>query len=256
MNMHPSADPTRALLAIDGEDSLSFLQGLLTQDVMQLAQARIQFAALLSPQGKILHDMFLVSGAAIGVPYAVVIDTPAVHAPLLRQRLAIYKLRAKVTISDISTAWHVAYGDGGLPDPRHQALPARHYLQGAAVADEAALASYHTAQRALGIPDSAVDFAPDTLVAMDAGYDLLHAISFTKGCYVGQEVVARMHYKQVARKGFYILERSDAAMRLAVLKFDELGAGGPVTLEGVTYHARLAPWMLPKLALAQSRPET
>jgi folate-binding protein YgfZ len=242
--MHPPPHSARALIAITGEDAIPFLQGILTQDVAKLADAKIQFAALLSPQGKILHDMFLIDAASIGAGDGILLDTPALHAPTLLKRLAMYKLRAKVTITDVSGDWHITLADDGLPDPRHPQLPQRLYSREAHLPPT----TNHLSPLALGIPESAVDFAPDTIVAMDAGYDLLHAISFTKGCYVGQEIIARMHYKQIARKGFYILTHDTLPTRLMLLRFEDVTTkNGLVELDGVTYRATLPEWMQSKL---------
>jgi folate-binding protein YgfZ len=139
-----------------------------------------------------------------------------------------------------------------LADPRHLELPVRNYLSPD---------SCHLSPIGLGIPELGRDFAPDEVTAMDAGYDLLHAISFTKGCYVGQEVTARMHYKNIARKGFFILAHDTMPARLALLKFEEAFSNGvapatghpsPVTLDGITYRAALPTWMQPKLVQFQN----
>lgn len=224
----------RAFLAITGEDRLRFLQGILTQDVAHIAAQKIQFAALLSPQGKILHDMLLVDGGD-----AILIDTQAAYVELLRKRLMLYKLRAKVSIEATSPgAWSIA----PLPDPRHPQLP--HYTP---------RTTHHT-PLSLGIPQLGRDFEPDQIVPLDAGYDLLHAISFTKGCYVGQEVTARMHYKHIARRGFYLLTREGEAPHLALLRFEDVGgAKGEVVVDNQHYHAQLPEWMLPKFAQFQSQ---
>ena len=232
----------RAILRLSGPDCIHLLQGILTQDVMKLAEQRIQFAAMLSPQGKILHDMFLVD-----MGDAILIDTDAASKDMLMKRLNMYKLRAKVDISDVSDAWQVIGDDAGLPDPRHPDLPKRHYLP--LTTHHSPLATHHS-RLALGIPELGVDFEPDSVTAMDAGYDLLHAISFTKGCYVGQEVTARMYYKNIARRGFYVLEQNGAPKRLALLKFDAVeAANGRVTIESEDYTARPPIWMQPKLDL-------
>lgn len=234
----------RAIIAISGEDAVHYLQGILTQDVVKLAEAGLQFSALLSPQGKILHDMFLVADGE-----RILLDTPALYKEILRKRLAMYKLRAKVTITDISDQLQVYYSDHvGLVDPRHGNLPKRFYGM-AAPENTLSPEEYRVRCLALGIPDSAIDFAPDEVVALDAGYDLLHGVSFTKGCYVGQEVTARMHYKQIARRGFYVLTSDIAPTRLALLKFDEVQkAETPLVIDGVPYHPQLPEWMAPKLA--------
>ena len=135
---------------------------------------------------------------------------------------------------------------------------------------------YHRRRIALGVPDGATDLMDD--VAMDAGYDLLHAISFSKGCYVGQEVTARMHYKQIARRGFYIVESdhdlpvagtpvhygeliagtlrgSHGRQGLAMLKFGEVAAAmaahAALTVDNRPVSVRAPAWLAPKLALFQ-----
>ncbi len=228
--------PSRSLIRITGDDRVSFLQGILTNDIAKLNDDKIQFAALLSPQGKILHDMFL-----IAVGNAIIIDTQTEYKNTLLKRLAMYKLRAKVGIEEITLHDASLTTHQPLPDPRHPALP--HY---------APLTTHH-APLHLGIPELGRDFFPDEVVPLDAGYDLLNAISFTKGCYVGQEVTARMHYKNIARRGFYILTNDTMPTRLALLKFAEVeDAGGTATVDNVTYHARLPEWMQPKLAQFRS----
>jgi tRNA-modifying protein YgfZ len=238
---------TRSILRIRGDDRQSFLQGILTQDVSKLNDDKIQFAALLSPQGKILHDMFLVAW-----DNAILIDSDATFAETLKKRLAMYKLRAKITIEDASDEIGVRYASNGLPDPRHPELPYRLYSSGGGNAS--LLASHHSLT--LGIPELGRDFAADAVVAMDAGYDLLHAISFTKGCYVGQEVTARMHYKNIARRGFYILTHDTMPPRLALLKFEEVeAANGSATVDNITYRASLPSWMQPKFLQFKTAPE-
>lgn len=234
----------RAIISLTGDDRVSFLQNLLTQDIAKLNDDKIQFAALLSPQGKILHDMFLVA-----VDNTILIDTAAAQKDTLLKRLMLYKLRAKVTLTDISATCQPQLGDGGLPDPRHPELPARAYVLGNASATPLAPAD---ASLLLGIPELGRDFAPDEVTALDAGYDLLHAVSFSKGCYVGQEVTARMHYKAIARRGFYLLHSDLAPPRLALLKFEEVEAAhGRMTVDNLPYRATLPAWMAPKFAQFQ-----
>jgi folate-binding protein YgfZ len=223
---------TRAFIRITGEDRVSFLQGLLTQDVTRLSEEKIQFAAMLSPQGKILHDMFL-----IHLDDAILLDTQAAYADTLLKRLSLYKLRAKVSIEALTTPDTQGAALPALPDPRHPELAQRHCLSPV---------TCHL-PLSLGIPELGRDFAPDSVVALDAGYDLLHAVSFSKGCYVGQEVTARMHYKNIARRGFYQLWREGAVAKLALLRFeDHAPIGSSLVVEGITYEPRLPGWMLPK----------
>ncbi len=239
----------RSTIKISGDDRIAFLQGIVTQDVSKLAEQKVQFAALLSPQGKLLHDMFLIDAGE-----HILLDTHHADHELLMKRLRMYKLRAKVTLeeTDAPAALHA--------DPRHPLLPP--------------LGAGNLAERvALGVPEFGIDIQPDSMTAMDAGYDLLNAISFTKGCYVGQEVTARMHYKAIARKGFFKLHATQppeigAALvangksigtvssvygdhGLVFLKFED--AHRPdITLDGHAVKISAPDWMAPKLALFEN----
>ena len=258
---------TRAYIRLSGDDRIALLQGILTQDVAKLDDAGIQFAALLSPQGKLLHDMLLVAHGD-----SILIDTQAAYKDVLLKRLAMYKLRAKVTITDVSDAWHLVLGTAdGLPDPRHAGLPARLYV--ATGGDTVGANEYDATRVALGIPEFGVDILPDTMTAMDAGYDLLQAISFTKGCYVGQEVTARMHYKAIARKGFFMvssleklvngasltvngravgtLSSTQGTRALAFLKFDD-AVGATAHVDSHVASITAPHWMEPKIALFEN----
>jgi len=240
---------TRSYIEVGGDDRVAFLQGILTQDVSRLAEQKIQFAALLSPQGKILHDMFLIDQGQ-----HILIDTASAYKEVLLKRLTMYKLRAKVTLAEGNAPSTI------LPDPRHVQLPP--------------LGAGNLAERVeLGIPEFGIDIAPDSMTAMDAGYDLLNAISFTKGCYVGQEVTARMHYKSIARKGFFIISAIDPLTpgasittadraigtlssvfennALAFLKFDDAVAGD-ARVDGRPVKLTVPGWMEPKLALFEN----
>ncbi len=239
------ADTSRAFLTIAGDDRVHFLQGLLTQDIAKLADEKIQFAALLSPQGKILHDMFVIDQGD-----HILLDTAATLKDALLKRLTLYKLRAKVTIADATHLWQLSYSTTtGFADPRHPEMPKRLITQPGDNLPSTTLMpeDYHTIRLNLGIPELGSDFASDQVVPMDAGYDLLHAISFTKGCYVGQEVTARMHYKNIARRGFYQLNDGAGHIRLALLRFEEIGESGKNTLmDNCSYHATLPAWLKPK----------
>ncbi len=280
-------DATRAVLAITGEERSHFLQGIITQDIHLLRDGRGLFAALLSPQGKILHDFFLLQHGD-----SILLDCDASHKDALIKRLTMYKLRAKVTISDASDQWRVAYRTRAthaavghvtdkrtclvMTDPRAAELGERLYLT--AEADEAkntvSVEEYHLHRMKLGVPDGARDVVDD--VALDAGYDALGAVSFTKGCFVGQEVTARMHYKNIARRGFYVLESesgtvpatgspvkaggiaigtvrgSIGGLGLAMLKFEEteaaLESGTTLVVDNLDVSAHAPAWLQPKLA--------
>jgi len=185
--------PSRALVAVSGPDWRGFLQGLLTQDVESLAPGETRFAALLTPQGKLLFDLFLT-----GTDEGGLIDVAAARREALVQRLTIYRLRAKVEIKAVETpvtaVWPAAGPSSEWPiDPRLEALGARGY--GAPAPAEAIAvdeADYHRHRLALGVPDPDADCPPDTTYPIEANFDLLNGIDFQKGCFVGQETTSRM----------------------------------------------------------------
>ena len=176
----------RALIAVTGPDWRAFLQGLVSQDVETLADGELRYAALLSPQGRILFDLFLL-GQADGC----LIDAPADGRDALIQRLKMYRLRAKVEIAPDEGAVCASIGEpsgaGWMRDPRLPALGWRGYgLNGGA-----GLEAYEAHRLALGVPGPA-DWGSDRLYALEADLDLLNAIDFHKGCFIGQEIASRM----------------------------------------------------------------
>lgn len=210
MNSEPFYDPSRALLSITGTDAPRFLQGIVTQDVMHMAVGEMRFSCLLSAQGKWLFDFFI-----IRTDSGFLLDVSAQTKTRLLQGLNLYKLRADVHINSDDTMrlyYLPATGIAGMPDPRHPALPKRLWL----AQDQPTPAEilprevYDTIRMQYTIPEGGIDVT-DKETAMDVSYDYLHAINFTKGCYIGQEVTARMHYKSIARKGFYTIILPDAS---------------------------------------------
>jgi tRNA-modifying protein YgfZ len=200
----------RGVISVSGADATSFLQGLLTNDVERLAPNEARYAALLTPQGKILFDMIVVR--APGQEPAYLIDCTAAQAAELAKRLGFYKLRAKVAIADMSADRAVAafwgdeapsVGEGVLyADPRDPRLGWRAILPrpiAAAVGLEHA-GEYEGLRIAAGTPKGGLDFAYADAFPHDANFDLLHGVDFDKGCYVGQEVVSRMKHRGTARK--------------------------------------------------------
>jgi folate-binding protein YgfZ len=201
----------RGVVRVSGEDALSLLQGLLTNDVEKLECGEARYAALLTPQGKILFDMLVVRVAGAGGA-GFLIDCAAAQAADLVRRLGFYKLRAKVAIANESATLSVVAGWGEEPqpatggvsyaDPRESGLGWRAILP----RDEArALATdreaiYEAQRIAAGVPKGGVDFAYGDAFPHDANLDLLHGVDFDKGCYVGQEVVSRMRHRGAARK--------------------------------------------------------
>ncbi|ASM72902.1 MULTISPECIES: YgfZ/GcvT domain-containing protein [Roseobacteraceae] len=184
----------RTILRLSGADTRDFLQGLVTNDIAKLDQGLV-YAALLTPQGKYIADFFLMADGD-----DVLLDADATQAPALMQRLSMYKLRADVTIADSGLHLHRGLGereDGALADPRHAALGWRAYRkapQDNDTVDWTALQVEHM------VPSAGRELHPDTFI-LEAGFDRLNGVDFRKGCYVGQEVTARMKHKTELRKG-------------------------------------------------------
>jgi folate-binding protein YgfZ len=189
----------RGVARIEGPDAASFLQGLVTNDVEKLPVGQSRYAALLSPQGKILFD-FLVFRRA---EETFLLDTPADRIGDLVKRLGLYKLRAKVSVSDESAHLAVVSAPEGEPrDPRAPALGRRDIIikENAPAPHPGARAAYEQKRIALGLPQGGVDFAYGDAFPHDANMDLVNGVDFAKGCYVGQEVVSRMRHRGGARK--------------------------------------------------------
>lgn len=201
----------RGAVRVSGEDSASFLQGVLTNDVEKLAPREARYAALLSPQGKILFD-FLVVRLSGEPQTGFLLDCPAELAPDLAKRLGFYKLRAKVAVADESADHGIVAFVGEPPeiapgairfaDPRAEGLGAREILPRARAESlgNAARAAYEARRIHLGVPSGGVDFPYGDAFPADAGMDLLNGVDFSKGCYVGQEVVSRMRHRSAVRK--------------------------------------------------------
>jgi tRNA-modifying protein YgfZ len=274
-------DPARAFLTVTGAEAASFLQAIITQDIHTAHEDRLIFSALLSPQGKWMFDFFILKTAA-----GYQIECRADARDALLKKLALYKLRAKVEIAPLE-GWRVGYASPithhaprttAFADPRHPALPQRVWLAPEApVPDNLLPLNEVNEQRlTLGIPEGGVDATPDETL-LDLGYDLLHAVSFTKGCYVGQEVTARMHYKNITRKGFYLVKHAGAALPASVSditsggkiigtlrsragalglmfgRFEEVEQATSPTLKDLPVTLEVPDWQAPKLALFRSQ---
>jgi folate-binding protein YgfZ len=189
---------SRALIALAGADWRDFLQGLITQDVETLAVGEARFGALLTPQGRLLYDLFVVGRPISEAGDGCWLDVLAEHRAAILQRLAMYRLRAKVEIAADETPVSILFGGAAEPgpgwvrDPRLLVLGWRGYgatpPRGAVVADEAAR---DAAKLELGVPGPA-DWGSDRTYPIEANFDLLNGIDFKKGCFVGQETTSRM----------------------------------------------------------------
>ncbi len=213
--MNAALLPNRGVVKVAGDDARRFLNGIITADVENLAPGTARYAALLTPQGKIIVD-FLVTEAAAEDGGGFFLDCPKALAVTLVERLGFYKLRAKVMVEDLSAALGVlAVWDGraetdyglGYPDPRLPALGWRvmlppHLAQEAAADLGATLIdaeAYEAHRIALAIPRGGVDFAYGDTFPHEADLDQLGGVDFDKGCYVGQEVVSRVEHRASAR---------------------------------------------------------
>ena len=190
----------RAVLRIAGEDVRGFLQGLVTCNMDTVSPAQAGFGALLSPQGKILFD-FLIAEDAEGF----LLDTAASQSEALAKRLAMYRLRAKITIAAtdlaVMAAWDGTPLDGLVfDDPRHAGLGRRAFVARPAANSDATPNDYHDHRVICGVPEAGRDFPFADIFPHDADMDLIHGLDFKKGCYVGQEVVSRMEHRGGVRK--------------------------------------------------------
>lgn len=207
----------RGLVRVAGEDSATFLQGLLTNDVETLAPCEARYAALLTPQGKILFDFLVVRLPEPSPAFA--LDCAAAQAADLSRRLGFYKLRAKVTVADESAAYGVLAHSKDAPagavryaDPRAAGLGQREIVARAAAESvgTAGRADYEALRIRLGVPLGGIDFAYGDAFPHDVDMDLLQGVDFEKGCYVGQEVVSRMRHRGGVRKRILRVELADA----------------------------------------------
>ncbi|MGR3434731.1 MAG: CAF17-like 4Fe-4S cluster assembly/insertion protein YgfZ [Shimia sp.] len=178
----------RRLIRVTGTDREAFLQGLVTNDVGKLSDGLV-YAAMLTPQGKYLVDFLLVPDGD-----GILIDVAADQAEPLAAKLSMYKLRA-----DVALEWddrQVAQGDDGdFADPRHPSLGARSYG-----AEARSLPDWDARRVAAAVPEAGRELGPDSYI-LEMGFERLGGVDFRKGCYVGQEVTARMKHKTELRKG-------------------------------------------------------
>ncbi|MEM8947998.1 MAG: folate-binding protein [Pseudomonadota bacterium] len=218
----------RSVLAVSGEEAKTFLQGLISNDIEKAKPDQAIYAALLTPQGKCLFDFFIVESEADG---RLLLDVEAERALALAQRLTMYKLRAKVDIADVSADFGVAAllgasvcddaelrdvtgaartlkGGVVFVDPRLSALGARAIMpKDVMTSSLEALGfraggedDYERVRFAAGVPEGAIEFGVDKSPLLELGFEELRGVDFEKGCFVGQELTARMKYRGLVRK--------------------------------------------------------
>ncbi|QHQ37377.1 YgfZ/GcvT domain-containing protein [Algicella marina] len=195
---------SRTVLRVSGPEHVDFLQDLVSNDLGGVASGAI-YAALLTPQGKYLFDFLVVSDGD-----SLLLDSAADRAPQLAQRLTMYRLRRKVEIepSDVQIAQVFGTkpeGEGVVADPRHPDLGWRMYGHGLAErisGMEPATDDDWTRLRIdHAVPETGIELLADESYILEAGFEALHGVDFRKGCYVGQEVTARMKHKTELKKG-------------------------------------------------------
>ncbi|WP_394196087.1 CAF17-like 4Fe-4S cluster assembly/insertion protein YgfZ [Litoreibacter albidus] len=201
------SDAKRMLIEVTGGDRVGFLQGLVTNDLEKLSDGLV-YAALLTPQGKFQVDFFLVPWGD-----AILIDVAADYGEALMRRLTFYKLRADVKLQELTA--DVARGVGDMPngafaDPRHEAMGWRAYGPGFAFEAQTDV-DWDAIRVAHCIPEIGVELIPDDSFILEMGFERLDGVDFRKGCYVGQEVTARMKHKTELRKGLAVVKVDGAA---------------------------------------------
>lgn len=212
----------RSVIAVGGADRVTLLQGLVSNDVTKAGADRALYAALLTAQGRFLHDMFIVARGE-----TLLLDCEAARRDDLLRRLKLYRLRAKVTLDPLDDAVMAIWGDGagaafdlgGEPgtmrekfggevfvDPRHAALGLRAIVPRAAM-DEITRGHaagsrdvYDRARIALAVPDGSRDLPVEQALLLENNFDALHGVDWKKGCYIGQELTARMKYRALVKK--------------------------------------------------------
>ena len=259
--------PHRAVLSVTGEDRVSYLQGLVSNDVAMAGPGRAVWAALLTPQGKWLADFFI-----FAEPGRLLLDVEAAQAEDLIRRLTRFRLRARVTVEpdrlQVYAGWDGPVPDAALaaPDPRLLEAGWRMLASNLPSSDRPVSADaddYDAHRLSLGLPDGSRDMEVDKSVLLEAGFDELSGVSWTKGCYMGQELTARTKYRgllkrrlvpvsasaelpppgtPVTRNGAEVgsLRSRHGSIGLALLRIDAIGTdldcGGPI-------EARPPAWM-------------
>lgn len=211
--------PHRSVISVAGADRVEFLQGLISNDTRKVAPGRAIWAALLTPQGRFLNDMFVADAGGD----TFLLETERDRAPALAKKLKMYTLRSKVTVEDLGASMEVAaaFGDdaaraldlglAAFADPRLETLGVRVLApagQASALLvargfDEAPLAAYDALRLPLGVPDGSRDLQVEKALLLENGFDELNGVDWKKGCYMGQELTARTKYRALVKKRLF-----------------------------------------------------
>jgi folate-binding protein YgfZ len=275
--------PHRSVIAVGGPDRVEFLQGLISNDTTKVAPGRAIWAALLTPQGRFLNDMFVADGGND----TLLLETERAHAPALARKLSLYKLRSKVTVEDRGVAMEVAVvfgpdaakilpveGATAFPDSRLADLGVRVLapvgqaatLLAARGFAAAPLEAYDALRLERGVPDGSRDLVVEKALLLENGFDELNGVDWQKGCYMGQELTARTKYRALIRKRLFPVRiegalpapgtsiykdgqevgelRSGSGQRaLAMLRLDAVTAGQKLTAGEVGVLPEIPAWM-------------
>ncbi len=190
--------PDRAVLEVTGADRVGFLQGLVSNDVTLAVPGHAVWTALLTPQGKWLADFFIVAE-----PDRLLLDVEAAQAAMLTQRLTRFRLRSNVSIGPtpllVHAGWDGPAPAGAVADPRLSVAGWR-LLTAAALQMTATPEEYDLHRLRLGLPGGSLDMEAEKTTLLEAGFDALHGVSWTKGCYMGQELTARTKYRGLLKR--------------------------------------------------------
>jgi folate-binding protein YgfZ len=216
---------SRGVLEVAGADRVSFLNGLVSNEVSLAVPGRAVWAALLSPQGRYLTDFFILADQE-----RLLLDAPLQAVADLQRRLSRYRLRAAVTLQDLSDSLRVYAAWDGMPpqvpitapDPRLE-LAGYRLISGETIPDTAAQSAYDAHRLSLGLPDGPPDLEPEKTLLLEAGFDELGGVAWDKGCYMGQELTARTKYRGLVKR------------RLVPVTLDSAppAAGTPILAAGV-----------------------
>ena len=197
--------PNRGAVRVAGPDRVAFLQALISNDVRLLEKQPAVYSCFLTPQGKFLHDFFL---TADGESLVLECEGGA-RAENLAKRLKPFKLRSKIEMSveperDVFVIVYshpnpLPEGEGVYADPRHAALGVRTHVAPTGI-EEQPFTAWDQLRLQLGVPDGSRDMAVDKDTLLECRMDHWHGLSFEKGCYVGQEIAARMHLRGLVKK--------------------------------------------------------
>ena len=197
--------PSRAVIEVSGQDRVAFLQGLVSNDVAKAAPGQAVWAALLTPQGKWLADFFVTAEAD-----CLLLDVEASQQDLLVQRLTRFRLRSNVAVQPlvrlVYAGWDGPAPPDAAPDPRLPGVGWRLLSETPAPAVNAREDEWDLHRLSLGLPDGSRDLEAGKTTLLEANFDELNGISWTKGCYMGQELTARTRYRGLLKRRLFPVE--------------------------------------------------